>query len=233
MKQTIRFSLMALALLGGSAFAADHIDSPTAVATPAADITDIYAWMNADKTKINMIINVHPNADTNSRFSDAVKYIFHVTPHGDATAALTNYTTGTYNLACKFNSDQLVTCELGDTKVIDEKNASGTDGVSSDDGSVKVFAGLRDDPFFMAFTEFTNTTKAVKDAVSASALTFNDANCPDIDGTQTYTDLRTALTSGTTNTFAGQNVLSLVIQADISLFGTGPLYNVSASTRRI
>ena len=36
---------LAAALLPGTAFAADHIDSPAASGDPAADITDVFAWM--------------------------------------------------------------------------------------------------------------------------------------------------------------------------------------------
>ncbi len=52
---------LAMLLLGlSTALAADHIDSPGAVADPAADITDLLAWTNANGTKINLIMNVGP-----------------------------------------------------------------------------------------------------------------------------------------------------------------------------
>ncbi|MEL6546795.1 MAG: DUF4331 family protein [Myxococcota bacterium] len=40
---------------GGSAHAADHIDAPGAVADPAADITDFYAWEQDDETIVAVL----------------------------------------------------------------------------------------------------------------------------------------------------------------------------------
>ncbi len=79
-----RYLLLALALALGSLLlpeasqAADHIDSPTAVGESAADITDLYAWMEADANKLNLIMDVTPFAGEESQFSDAVQYVFHI-----------------------------------------------------------------------------------------------------------------------------------------------------------
>ncbi|MEN9581807.1 MAG: hypothetical protein RJA70_4816, partial [Pseudomonadota bacterium] len=45
------------ALISSTVWAADHIDSPAAVAEPAADITDLYAWMDADAKHLNLVLN--------------------------------------------------------------------------------------------------------------------------------------------------------------------------------
>jgi hypothetical protein len=39
---------LAAALAGPPAFASDHLDTPTVLADPAADIGDLYAWTSAD-----------------------------------------------------------------------------------------------------------------------------------------------------------------------------------------
>src|SRR5262252_5542093 len=59
--------------------AADHLDGPAASADPAADITDVFAWMSSDAKTAYMIMNVVPLATTSSKFSTAVQYVFHTT----------------------------------------------------------------------------------------------------------------------------------------------------------
>ena len=79
------------ALLAGGAQqvrAADHLDAPGAKAAPEADVTDVYAWMSADKAKTYLIMNVSPMATTASKFSSAVQYVLHVSStdaYGEAT----------------------------------------------------------------------------------------------------------------------------------------------------
>lgn len=69
--------LTALLAVAGLARAADHVDSPGAVADPTADITDLFAWTNANANKINLVMNVGPFGAA-AGFSDAVTYVFHV-----------------------------------------------------------------------------------------------------------------------------------------------------------
>src|SRR5690349_16154564 len=72
----------ALMLGAPSARAADHLDGPAAKAAAESDITDVYAWMSADKSKVNLIMNVSPAATTMSKFSDKVQYVFHLNSQG-------------------------------------------------------------------------------------------------------------------------------------------------------
>ena len=63
----------------GVAFAADHMDSPIVKNDPAADITDVYTFVNPhDPSETIVLTNVVPMATSNSRFSDKVDYIFHI-----------------------------------------------------------------------------------------------------------------------------------------------------------
>jgi len=41
------------ALLAPMANASDHLDTPTVIADPAADIGDIYAWTSTDGQRLN------------------------------------------------------------------------------------------------------------------------------------------------------------------------------------
>ena len=59
-------------------FAADHGDVPAAGNDPTADITDLYAWMSADRSKLNLVLDVMSNAGPTATFSPAVAFVFSV-----------------------------------------------------------------------------------------------------------------------------------------------------------
>jgi len=211
------------------AIAADHIDAPAAVAEPAADITDLFVWMSSDTTKLNLVMNVSPFATSDSAFSSAVQYVFHVNSSPGYGMAQTETL-----IVCQFLASQQIECWAGDGGYV-AGDASDTAGITSADGSVRVFAGLRDDPFFMEFTGFTEAVKTVVGA--AAALSFDDDGCPALDPA-TGAALRGQLQAGemgaaATDTFAGSNVLSIVVQVDVDLVNDGgDLLGVWASTHR-
>jgi len=212
--------------------AADHLDSPTAQSNrePTADITDLYAWTTADAKKLNLAMAVLADAQEGDTFSDAVIYQFAVSSsakYGDPQESTL--------ITCKFVDDTNIECWAGDDYVVGDP--SDPEGIESDEGGMRVFAGLRDDPFFLEYNGFNNAVTAAVAAVTANQVEFEDAK----EGCPTLTDAQAgalvgALTSGNdgapaSNTFAGQNVLALVIQIDTSIVdGNGPLLGVSAAT---
>ncbi len=214
-------------LIPAISLAADHIDSPSAVADPAADITDLYAWMSSDASKVNLVLNVSPFAGAQSQFSDAVQYVFHVnssTGYGEAQTET--------RIICEFDDAGAVACWAGSDEYV-TGDASAVAGLASSSGALKVFSGLRNDPFFMENVGFNNTVSAV--LAAAPSLTFDGAGCPALDQA-TSNALVGLLQSGTdgaaaSDTFAGSNVLSLVIQVDKDVVSSGgPLLGVWAST---
>ena len=57
--------VLAAVLLSPLAIAADHADgTPTTLNNPdaSADITDLFAWMTSDGTKLNLVMDVFPGA---------------------------------------------------------------------------------------------------------------------------------------------------------------------------
>ena len=184
--------------------------------------------MAPDAEKLNLILNVNPFAGDDAQFSDAVQYVFHVNSsegYGEPqmeTLAL-----------CQFPESSRIECWVGDEYVTGDP--SDPAGITSESGAVKVFAGLRNDPFFMEFNGFTETVKAVIGA--AGSLSFDDFGCPavnaDISGA-----LVGQLQSGidgapVSDTFAGQNVLSLVVQVDREVVSPGgSTLGIWASTHR-
>jgi|SRR5688572_20654288 len=231
MKRPLR-TLAAVLALGVpiAALAADHLDSADAVANnePSADITDLYAWMTADATKLNLVAAVSANAGPNAVFSDAVIYQFAVSSSASFGAPQQSTL-----VTCKFIDGTNIECWAGNDYVVG--NPSDTRGIVSDRGGLRVFAGRRDDPFFLEYNGFLNTVDAAVAAVQANQVTFDDAACPLLTEEQGAA-LLGALTSGNdgadaSNTFAGQSVLALVVQIDKTIVnGGGPILGVSAST---
>jgi hypothetical protein len=217
-------STLAIAAIATTAGAADHRDGDTVKLDPAADINDVYAFMDGDDVVLGMTVS--PFADVNTKFSDAVQYVWHVNkaPDFDGTPG------GSTNVICEFATDQTISCWIGTADFV-TGDASNQNGIPSDGGMATVFAGLRADPFYFYLTGFNNARAAV--LAAAGSLTFNPNGCPAL-GLTTATALQTALTATmqSDNDFATANTLAIVIRADKSLFvdATNPYFSVYAST---
>jgi len=207
-----------LTLAVGTALAADHVDSPGAIADPAADITDLFAWTNADASKVNLIMAVGPFGA--SGFSDAVTYVFNIE---SSKAYGTPGTVAT--VTCEFYDG--VNIECWGPGVYVTGDPSDEAGIANKDSSLKVFAGERNDPFFFELDGFNNAVQAVIDAgVTPTGV------CPKVDG-PTSAALLDALTAGgkPIDTFAGATVHALVVQIDKDLVAEGgPILAVDAAT---
>ena len=215
--------------LGLKLHASDHKDGPAVTVDPGADITDVYAWMSADKSKVDLVMDVYPNAPTGTLFSNEVLYVFHL----NSSATFGGTATGT-NIVCGFDTTQTITCWVGSSEMV-TGNAGVAAGITSASGKTKVFAGLRDDPFFFNLTGFKATTAAV--AAAAPTLTFDGTGCPTLD-TATSSALVAQLAHGTAgaapvNDFAGQNIQSIVIEVDTALVTPGGKFlGIWASTNQ-
>lgn len=148
-----RSTLSALALLGSliaTAHAADHRDGPLATNDPAADLNDVYLFMNPnDPSELILAGTVVPLANSNSRFSDVVEYKFHLD---------NGTTTGKSTITCTFPSDATrVLCRDGGGTL----NAEGGLNRTLTNGDLRLWAGLRDDPFFFDLVAFNNTRAAI------------------------------------------------------------------------
>ncbi len=221
---------IAIAAFASSALAADHADGPAASADPSADITDVFAWMSPDANKLYLVMDLVRNATAASKFSDSVQYVFHTTSRakfGDPPSA-------EVDVICTFNTAQQVQCWAGTATYV-TGTAGSTAGITSSDGKMRVFTGLRDDPFFFNLAGFKETAKDVADA--ASGLSFDPAGCPQLDAataTALVTQLQTAPGGGPAiDNFAHFNVLSIAIALDKSVVTkNGPIVAVWGSTNR-
>jgi hypothetical protein len=228
MKRTLMMAglVAAAATATGALMAADHDDSPAAGAEPTADITDVYAWMTSDASKVNLVMDVAPFATAGTQFGTAVTYALHV--NSSAGYGMPQQET---QVLCQFYDYSKIECWAGDEYV--EGDPSATSGISSSSGKLKVFAGLRNDPFYMEFVGFSETVKAV--VAAAPSLNFDADGCPALDS-GTSAALVGQLQSGmngaaASDTFAGSNVLALVVQIDKTVVnGNGPVLAVWGST---
>jgi len=227
-KQLTSVSLIALAL-PISALAADHTDSPSTTADPSADITDIYAWMTDDASKVNLVMNVQPFASSDSKFSDAVQYVLHI----NSTQAYGEEQTETIAL-CQFPSSDRIQCWIGDEYISGDPRDP--KGLVSASGNIKIFAGVRNDPFFMELGGFLKTVDTVISA--APSLSFDENSCPALDADTSAALvglLQTHPDDGgpAKDSLAGANVLSLVLQVDKQLVNKGgDILAVWGSTHR-
>lgn len=113
---------IAVATCSIPAIAANHLDTPTVIAEPRADIGDLFAWMSPDKRQVNLVMTI-----VGRSFSDQLSYVFHID-----SGKRFGETTQTVTIECRFSSEQAPNCKAGDI----------------DRDRFKVFAGRRDDPFF-------------------------------------------------------------------------------------
>ena len=154
--------------------AADHFDSPLTSADPIADLADTYAFINPnDAQELIIILTVNPFANTGSKFSDAVQY----------KVMMENMGGQSFDITCSATIEQIVSCNGPG-----EQQVSGIVGQTHVNNDMRLYAGLRDDPFFFDLTAFNET-------VSTASVAFTD---PGVDA------------------LAGSNVLAIVLGIKVS-----------------
>jgi Polyketide cyclase / dehydrase and lipid transport/Domain of unknown function (DUF4331) len=141
----------------------DHIDGPRSIGDPSIDLTDLFAFRSPENpARTVFAADVFPSAGTSAVFSDAVNHAIvarRVTVAGLGDAA--RFQAGDREIRFNFRFDRLEaqpgakpiqrgTCTLPDGQTLrfvvnDER------GATTPDGTFRVFAGLRSDPFLLAW----------------------------------------------------------------------------------
>jgi hypothetical protein len=212
--------------------AADHLDSPSAIANPMADITDVYAWMGsgADSSKVNLIMDVSPGDPGTRHFDNTVQYVWHV----NSVADFSSMTPTETKVICTFASDTSIQCWVGNKDYV-KGDPSSTSGLKSADGKIRVFAGRRSDPFFFNFNGFEDAVATVKGAAAGNMIGgATPYGCPLLTKAQAagvqallqepaVGSARThAPCSGSdADCFARLDVMAIVVQVDKSLLNSG------------
>jgi hypothetical protein len=136
-----------------------HISGPRALAVPAADITDMYAFPSPERPgRLTLVLNVLPFASPSAYFSDAITYRFRVRPIAAATVSEVPFAIGAEEIIIDCSFSEPVEGS-GDEQPIQHGWCSISTGNevavlvngthSADTDEVRVFAGPRRDPFFM------------------------------------------------------------------------------------
>jgi len=202
--------------------ASDHLDSPSVIADPRADIGDLYAWMAPDGRHLNLVMTI-----VGHTFSDKIAYVFHI----DSGSRL-GRTSASVDLTCRFTRATSADCTLGKADRA-RGDASHETGMVSEHGRFRLFAGLRDDPFFNN-VRGTRAMYGVATRALADTARYDMAGCPRFDHAQSEA-IRAAWrhTDGgpATNFLRGWTPDSIVASIDIvSVTKGGPLVAVWAAT---
>jgi hypothetical protein len=221
MKKKIFFGgLLSAALAASILYAADHIDSPAVTGanstSTGADITDIYAFQSpADNTKMVFVMNVQglmsPAASAAASFPSNTLYEFNIDNTGDniedlvIQALVQNGKIRVYGPVAPGSTGTASTVHTNGTMT--EASVTAYNAISPSVGmgntGIKVFAGPRDDPFFFDLVRF-------KEIVGGMQTSFRS---PGVD------------------TFAGTNVLSIVIEVPKSVLGNAATINLWGETK--
>src|SRR6185295_15599718 len=145
----------------------DHVDGPRSIGEPAADVTDLFAFTspeNPGRTVLAMC--VFPSAGEDAMFSNAIDHaivVRRVAVAGVGLAAKFQPADDEIRFSVRFGAlqrdaaghvSQTGVCTLPGGRTLsltvnDEK------GASTPEGDVRVFAGLRSDPFYLAWIAAT------------------------------------------------------------------------------
>jgi len=212
--------MVTIALLGGVLLAADHIDAPAVTGpgstSPNNDITDIYAFQSpADNNKMVFVLNTQgllaPAATAAAKFGSNVMYEFNIDNTGDNVEDLV--------IQCLVQKGKMrvygpvaagtpgtmsmVKTSGPLTEVAVTSYGAGSPIVGTNSNGITAFAGPRDDPFFFDLVRY-------KEIIAGTQTSFRN---PGVD------------------TFAGTNVMSIVVEVPKSLLGSATTINVWGETK--
>lgn len=220
--QLIHAALAALLCFAAAAAdASDHLDSPSVIADPRADIGDLYAWTSPDGRQLNLVMTI-----VGHTFSDKLHYTFHVD-----SGARFGRTTATTTIDCHLATATEMECRAGFGNYA--RGDASAPNALDDRERFRVFAGLRDDPFF---NNVKGTRAAYNTAVAAmkAGAALDAAGCPMFDRATSLAILdQWRHTDGgpAQNFLAGWTPASIVVAIDLDVVAKGgPLLAVWATT---
>src|SRR5215470_6327841 len=141
----------------------DHVDGPRSIGDPAADISDLFAFTSPENpARTVLAMCVFPSAGESAIFSNAIDHsiaLRRVTVAGTGNAAKFQPADDEMRFTFRFdvlnrdtagNVIQRGICTLpGGHKL--SLTVNDDKGASTPDGDVRVFAGLRSEPFYLAW----------------------------------------------------------------------------------
>lgn len=214
-KYILTLTVTVLSAIGVYLIAADHIDAPS-VASTSSDITDFYAFASpANSSNMVFVANVQgllaPSATAGASFDENVLIEFNIDNDGDFIEDLV--------IPCVFKDGKMevygpvapiATGKSTTIRGTDSPLASvaistyGAAATIGNGGGMQIFAGPRDDPFFMDFAQYG-------EIIAGNATSFNNPG---------------------SDTFAGTNVLSVVVELPKSMLGNAATLNTWVESKR-
>lgn len=219
-KNKILLSVFAAAALitGGIMYAADHIDAPAVTGTKA-DITDLYVFQAQTATNLVFVANTQglltsgaAGTTASAKFDENTIIEFNIDNNADNMEDLV--------IQCKYNASTnsmdvygpILPSEKGTRSKLEGNvtasaavTAYGATAVIGTGASgIKVFAGPRDDPFYFDFTQYGKI-------IAGTATSFNNPG---------------------TDTFAGSNVMSVVVEVPKTQLNSTGKINVWVETKK-
>jgi hypothetical protein len=141
----------------------DHVDGPRSIGEPAADVSDLFAFISPENpARTVLAMCVFPSAGEDAVFSNAIDYsivVRRVTVTGMGNNAGFEPAEDEVRFSFRF---EVLTRDAGGTPVqrgtctlLDRRKLAFTvndkKGASTPESDVRVFAGLRSDPFYLAW----------------------------------------------------------------------------------
>jgi Domain of unknown function (DUF4331) len=200
-------------IASGILYASDHMDSPTVTGQPS-DITDLYVFEGQNPDNLVFVGNTQgfltPAATASAKFDENTLIQFSIDNNGNNLEDLV--------VQCIYNAARnrmefygpVKPSQLGTVSKLEgpmmasvEVTPYGASPKISTENGITVFAGPRDDPFFFDLDQF-------KKIIAGTATSFNNPGA---------------------DTFAGTNVLSVVVEIPKSMLGGAGKLNVWLTTR--
>jgi Domain of unknown function (DUF4331) len=195
--------------------AADHADAP-AVTGKTSDITDVYAFQSpTNSSNMVLVVNIQgllaPSATGAAKFDPETMVEINIDNSStkdnvEDLVIQTTFENGkvqVYGPAKPIQTGLKSTLINSATKVEGSITAYAASPSIANQNGMQVFAGPRDDPFFFDLTQY-------KKVIAGTATSFNNPGA---------------------DTFAGTNVMSIVIELPKTLLGTGSI-NIWATSNR-
>jgi hypothetical protein len=146
----------------------DHVDGPRQIGDPPADITDLFAFTSPENpARTVLAMDVFPSAGESAVFSNVIDHriaVRRVTVAGIGNAAKFQPANDEIRFSVRFdvlerddttgNVIQRGVCTLPDGRKL-SLTVNDETGASTPEGDVRVFAGLRSDPFYLAWIAAT------------------------------------------------------------------------------
>lgn len=204
---------VALFAVGIGIVAADHIDAPGVQGT-TADITDYYAFQGENNSNMVFVANLQgllsPSATGAASFDENVMIEFNIDNTGDNVEDLVIQAIPRDGKMYFFGP--VAPSAPGASSIVMESapmasvdiTAYGSEATVATENGMTVFAGPRDDPFFFDFGKYT-------EIIGGTATSFDAVG---------------------TDTFAGTNVLSVVLELPKSVLGGSGTLNTWVEAKR-